>query len=53
MDTGEVFAWLTFLVIITLLFFAAFGSSEVSEQNIEDYMQKLMKDQKKGREGNF
>ena len=32
MDTGEVFAWLTFLIIITLLFFAAFGSSEVSEQ---------------------
>lgn len=44
MDTGEVFAWLVWMVLITLFFFAAFGGSEVSESSIEEYMDRLMKE---------
>ena len=50
METGEVFAWFFFLVIISLLFFAAFGSSNIDEVTIEEYMSRLMKqEQDEGR----
>ena len=42
MDTGEVFAWLIFSIIITLFFFAAFGQSNVTEDTIEEYMSNIM-----------
>ena len=42
MDTGEVFAWLVFSVVITLLFFAAFGTSQITEETIEEYMENIM-----------
>ena len=38
----EWIAWTVFVVIISLLFFAAFGGSKYSESNIEDYMDKLI-----------
>ena len=38
----EWIAWTIFTVIISLLFFAAFGGSKDSESNIEDYMDKLI-----------
>ena len=48
METGEVFAWLVFTIIITLLFFAAFGQSNVTEDTIEEYMSNIMEKVKKG-----
>jgi|TARA_B100000214_G_scaffold369784_1_gene343397 hypothetical protein len=42
MDTGEVFAWLVFSIVITLLFFAAFGTSQITEETIEEYMENIM-----------
>ena len=42
MDTGEVFAWLVFSIVITLLFFAAFGTSKITEETIEEYMENIM-----------
>ncbi len=48
MDTGEVFAWLVFSVVITLLFFAAFGTSQITEETIEEYMENIMNKIKTG-----
>ena len=42
MQTGEVFAWLIFMIIITMLFFAAFGQSNITEDTIEEYMENIM-----------
>lgn len=47
MDTGEVFAWIFFLIIITILFFAAFGGSDYNEQSIEEYMSRLVKEEER------
>ena len=44
MSTGEVFGWLMFLIVITVLFFAAFGTSNIDETTIEDYMANLIED---------
>ena len=50
METGEVFAWLIFMIVITLLFFAAFGQSNITEDTIEEYMENIMdKVRKEGR----
>ena len=35
-------AWTIFVLVISLLFFAAFGGSKYSETNIEEYMDKLI-----------
>ncbi len=48
METGEVFAWLVFMIVITLLFFAAFGQSNITEDTIEDYMENIMEKIKSG-----
>ena len=42
METGEVFAWIVFMIVITLLFFAAFGQSNITEDTIEEYMDNIM-----------
>lgn len=43
--TGWEWFWLIiFLVTITLLFFAAFGGSNLTEQSVEEYMGRLMKE---------
>ena len=42
MDTGEVFAWIIFMIVITVLFFAAFGQSNITEETIEEYMENIM-----------
>lgn len=47
MGSGEVFAWIIFMIIITILFFAAFGGSDYNEQSIEEYMSKLTSEEKK------
>tara|TARA_R100001443_G_scaffold43485_2_gene56543 strand:- start:281 stop:439 length:159 start_codon:yes stop_codon:yes gene_type:complete len=46
MTTGEGFAWLIFLIIMNLLFFAAFGSQNINEKSIEEYIDSLMADEK-------
>ena len=48
METGEVFAWLIFLIVMNLLFFAAFGNQNVTERTIEEYIETLMVDEKAG-----
>ena len=48
MDTGEVFAWILFMFVITVLFFAAFGQSNITEDSIEEYMENIMKKIKTG-----
>ena len=46
MDTIEIIMWILFVLIISLLFFAAFGNSKYSESSIEEYMQKLIEEEK-------
>tara|TARA_R110002012_G_scaffold266063_1_gene449558 strand:- start:612 stop:773 length:162 start_codon:yes stop_codon:yes gene_type:complete len=46
METGEVFAWLVFLLFMNVLFFAAFGSQNINEKSIEEYIDSLMSDEK-------
>lgn len=44
------FGLITFFVILMLLFFAAFGGSNITDESIEDYMNRLMqKDNKEGK----
>ena len=42
MSTAEWFGLLVFLIIITLLFFAAFGGNNITDQSVEDYMRRLI-----------
>ena len=42
MTTAEWFGLLIFLVIITLLFFAAFGGSNITDSSVEEYMKRLI-----------
>tara|TARA_R110000824_G_scaffold170442_1_gene347801 strand:- start:269 stop:427 length:159 start_codon:yes stop_codon:yes gene_type:complete len=44
MGTGEVFAWILFLIVISVLFFAAFGGASVTEDTVEEYIENLMKE---------
>ena len=48
METGEVFAWLIFLMVISDLFFAAFGQTSITEDTIEEYMENIMQKIKRG-----
>lgn len=47
MSTAEWFGLLLFLIVLTLLFFAAFGGSNLDGQNIEEYMDNLLQQDKK------
>jgi len=47
MNTAEIFGWLLFMIVITLLFFAAFGTSNINETTIEEYMDNLITDIRK------
>jgi len=42
MSTMEWFGLLIFLIVVTLLFFAAFGGNNVTDQTVEDYMRRLV-----------
>ncbi len=50
MSTWEIMGWIIFVIIISLLFFAAFGNSKYSERTIEEYMDTLI-DEERGRSG--
>jgi|TARA_R100001460_G_scaffold314_13_gene1541 Fe2+ transport system protein B len=42
MSTAEWFGLFIFMVILTLLFFAAFGGTNITEQSVDDYIKRLM-----------
>ena len=50
MSPYEWLGWIIFIVIISLLFFAAFANSKYTESNIEEYMENLIEDER-GRSG--
>tara|TARA_Y100001937_G_scaffold68044_1_gene93011 strand:- start:527 stop:694 length:168 start_codon:yes stop_codon:yes gene_type:complete len=45
--TLEWIGWIVFVFIISLLFFAAFGNSKYSEDSIEEYMEKLIEEERR------
>jgi preprotein translocase subunit YajC len=45
MTTFEVMMWIIFILIVSLLFFAAFGSQKVSHESIEEYMNELINEE--------
>jgi len=42
MSTAEWFGLFIFLIILTLMFFAAFGGTNITEQSVDDYIKRLM-----------
>jgi hypothetical protein len=44
LTTGEVFLWFVFFIVISILFFAAFGGASVNEDSVEEYINNLIKD---------
>lgn len=46
MSTGEGIGWIIFLIVISLLFFAAFGSNNITEKTIEEYIDSLVSDER-------
>tara|TARA_R110002074_G_C12353607_1_gene649870 strand:- start:690 stop:926 length:237 start_codon:yes stop_codon:yes gene_type:complete len=44
MSTAEWFGFIIFLIILSLLFFAAFGGSRLNDQSVEEYMARLIKE---------
>jgi len=46
MSGWEWFGLFIFLVTLMLLFFAAFGGSSVTDQSVEDYMKRLLNEEK-------
>ena len=42
------FGLVAFLIVLMLLFFAAFGGSSITDQSVEDYMKRLMREENKG-----
>ena len=42
MSTTEWIGLFIFLIILTLLFFAAFGGTNITEQSVDDYIKRLM-----------
>ena len=45
MDTLEIILWILFILVISLLFFAAFGADKISNQTIEEYMDNLISEE--------
>tara|TARA_R110001606_G_C15202142_1_gene631828 strand:+ start:409 stop:570 length:162 start_codon:yes stop_codon:yes gene_type:complete len=51
MDTIEWIGFFVFLIIIVLLFFAAFGGSQLTDQSVDEYMQRLIKEANEDKHG--
>ena len=50
--TLEIILWVVFILAISLLFFAAFGSAKVTNETIEEYMEQLIsEEQQRGTQG--
>ena len=45
MTPWEWFGWIVFVIIISLLFFAAFGSTRYTHSNVEEYMETLIREE--------
>jgi hypothetical protein len=48
MTGWEWFGLFVFITILMLLFFAAFGGTSITDESVEDYMKRLMKDRENG-----
>ncbi len=48
MTGWEWFGLFIFITILMLLFFAAFGGTNITDETVEDYMKRLMKDRENG-----
>jgi hypothetical protein len=46
MTGWEWFGLFVFLIVLMLLFFAAFGGTSVTDESVEEYMKRLMNDEK-------
>jgi len=46
MTPWEWFGWIVFVIIISLLFFAAFGSTRYTHSNVEEYMDTLIREER-------
>jgi hypothetical protein len=42
MSTAEMFGLFIFMIVLTLLFFAAFGGTNITEQSVDEYIKRLM-----------
>ena len=42
LSTWEIIAWCGFVIMMSLLFFAAFGGSKYNEAGIDEYMERLI-----------
>tara|TARA_A100001201_G_C3914849_1_gene148805 strand:- start:336 stop:488 length:153 start_codon:yes stop_codon:yes gene_type:complete len=49
MTTWEWLGLILFMLIVLLLFFAAFGGSNITDESVEEYMTRLM--QKRDKDG--
>lgn len=49
MTTWEWFGLIIFMLVVLLLFFAAFGGSNITDESVEEYMTRLM--QKRDKDG--
>jgi hypothetical protein len=47
MQTLEVMIWFIFILVISLLFFAAFGSNNSPYSSIEEYMDRLINEERR------
>jgi|TARA_R100000005_G_C4946959_1_gene169066 hypothetical protein len=50
MSPWEWLGWIIFVILVSLLFFAAFGNSKYTEASIDEYMENLINDER-GRTG--
>jgi|TARA_R100000734_G_C3289673_1_gene81709 uncharacterized protein YneF (UPF0154 family) len=48
MSTAEWFGLFIFLIVVSLLFFAAFGGSNITEQSVDEYIKRLLGEDKEG-----
>ena len=48
MTGWEWFGLFVFVVILMLLFFAAFGGTNITDDSVEDYMRRLMRNKEDG-----
>lgn len=48
MTTWEWIGLIFFISVLMLLFFAAFGGTSITDESVEEYMKRLMYDEKGG-----
>ncbi len=47
LSATSIVLWGVFIIVISLLFFAAFGNSKYTEDSIEEYMSNLINEEQK------